>query len=424
MTRRALLALGLACLPAPAQSQPADPALTRALDANLREGKQLIGNAAPLDRAGAGVSGSQFQFSTEKGDTEASLAIKFDLDRYVPEETREEGVYRLSSLSLVITATAPVSSDENATSFGLFSGDNLVSGSRLKLALTRTSSRQKDGGYAVAPMIALKRACAAQELSTWVGTDAKKQALADQYKAAFDSQFASLDDIATMDIEMANVLPKKPGLDGVGSYISLKCGRTKALADLKGYDPELAKRADHAAFVQSPLTFMGLDGSFGRDSYKTLDRPGFKVNEVRKNSWQVAAYWGLIGADLNWSLRARGSYGVRYEAPDEVELCRTVTGSANQECIKAPDGSPQRKKAGLASVEGRLRVQIVDGQMIAFAPQVTYDIEGKEFGAELPIYLAPDEKGKLSGGLKIAYASKQDDVAIGLFIGVPFSIFY
>ena len=61
---------------------------------------------------------------------------------------------------------------------------------------------------------------------------------------------------------------------------------------------------------------------------------------------------------------------------------------------------------------------------VAFAPQVTYRFEDNNVGVEVPIYLVPDKDGKLSGGMKAVYNSKGDEFAVGLFVGVPFSIFY
>ncbi len=177
-------------------------------------------------------------------------------------------------------------------------------------------------------------------------------------------------------------------------------------------------------FAGRPTTFVGIDGTFGRNAYNHLDRTAFKLQETPKNSWEIAAYYGKIDANLNWSLRARAVYGQSYEVADEVQICRTVTGSTDQDCIKGPDGLPTRKRSGLASVEGRYRFAITEQQIIAFAPQVTYNFETRDVGVEVPIYLSQDANGKLSGGLKLAYTSKKDDFGIGVFVGVPFSVFF
>ena len=83
-----------------------------------------------------------------------------------------------------------------------------------------------------------------------------------------------------------------------------------------------------------------------------------------------------------------------------------------------------RQRSGLVSVEARKLVTVNGYTQIAVAPQITYKTEDKNIGIEVPIYLVPDKKGKLSGGIKAVYNSKGDEFAAGLFIGVPFSIFY
>jgi hypothetical protein len=194
------------------------------------------------------------------------------------------------------------------------------------------------------------------------------------------------------------------------------------LADTFDSSGGLRRDLEKVVFVRTPLKFMGLDGSYGRDDFKALDRAAFKVSDTGRNSWEVGAYWGLIGPDIDWSFRARATYGAAYEAADSVEVCRPV-GSA-QECIEGPDGLPSRKESGLFSIEGRKVFDLAENQRFAIAPQLTYDIKDEELRAELPIYLSPDADGKLSGGIKLAYSSKGGDFGVGLFIGVPFSIFF
>ncbi|MFZ1367373.1 hypothetical protein, partial [Sphingorhabdus sp.] len=60
----------------------------------------------------------------------------------------------------------------------------------------------------------------------------------------------------------------------------------------------------------------------------------------------------------------------------------------------------------------------------------SYDIENKAFAVDVPLYLFPDNKGALKGGVRFGYTNTKDalgkrdgDFQLGLFFGVPFSIF-
>jgi hypothetical protein len=107
-----------------------------------------------------------------------------------------------------------------------------------------------------------------------------------------------------------------------------------------------------------------------------------------------------------------------------VTTCWGSSSTRRDKCIKGPDGAPLRQRSGVFSLEARKLVKVSKGTQIAIAPQLTYKTAEKNVGVEVPIYLVPDKDGKLSGGIKAVYNSKGDEFAVGLFVGVPFSIFY
>ena len=89
-----------------------------------------------------------------------------------------------------------------------------------------------------------------------------------------------------------------------------------------------------------------------------------------------------------------------------------------------PGGPPVSVENGLISVESRHRFVFGKDQHIGLAPQATYRLEDDSFSLELPVYLTPDKNGNLNGGIKFGYNTKDDDVAVGLFVGVPFSTLF
>jgi hypothetical protein len=66
----------------------------------------------------------------------------------------------------------------------------------------------------------------------------------------------------------------------------------------------------------------------------------------------------------------------------------------------------------------------------AIAPQFSYDLVGDAYGVDVPFYLVGDGKGKLRGGFRLGYTNQKkadggrdDDISLGVFLGVPFSVF-
>ena len=65
----------------------------------------------------------------------------------------------------------------------------------------------------------------------------------------------------------------------------------------------------------------------------------------------------------------------------------------------------------------------------ATASSTTIDVTSGEYSIGAPVYLVTDGDGKLRGGVQGTYTNKKDkdgkrkgDFALGLFIGVPFTI--
>ncbi|MBD8548851.1 hypothetical protein [Sphingomonas sp. CFBP 8760] len=61
---------------------------------------------------------------------------------------------------------------------------------------------------------------------------------------------------------------------------------------------------------------------------------------------------------------------------------------------------------------------------------MSYDTSNDILSLDVPVYIARDDAGQLRGGLRAIYTDRPDptggrtdDLSIGIFIGVPFSIF-
>jgi len=399
------------------------------LIAQKKDGERLVGAGGPLQRASGGLSASAFQFSSEQGESEATLSLAFNLDTNDPKESdQNSGFFNVSSLTATLQATAPLGQSDGVSK--LFDGDSLVNGSKIKFAIHRTATSLGSGrGHKEFARIAYK-SCVAKAVGVWIRDqheDANSYNVANAYGNQFNQNLKETPD----DSGQLTLRRLDDGNSEVAAFAVKQCqpGRNNAdgvkdLTDLVGKYTGNLVEFERSFFDRKPVSFMGIDASLGRDSYTILDRTAFTTSKSSKNSWEVGAYYGLIAHDISWSARARVVYGKSFKSPDEVQICRTITGSTDQECLSGPDGPPTSEKTALASFELRHLVKLNSNQKVGFAPQITYDFDDKDFGIEVPVYLAPDKDGKLSGGLKFAYSSKDDDFGIGLFVGVPFSIFF
>lgn len=417
------------------EQAPFDPAAQRHYESVMgeatkqtnEEAGRVLSDGSPNSRAVAGFSATNLQFTSEGGETSASVAFSIEIEGYQAPK-KKDGYYSLGTTRLSVVGSVPI--EKGGTEADLFKGDSFVSGSKLKLSLTRVTTKVGSGEGAGPYVAAAYQKCVTTQANKWASLQedpSSAQSTADQFSGQFTDSLAW----RGSNVNFAGQMEQAATRGDVGKFVATACRpgnqpgqprNTGELVSSYGENPEEFR----LRFIpkNAKLTFWGFDASMGRDDVSYLDRTAFKLEAKPRTTWEVAAYYGYINSDLTFSLRGRAVYGQSYKDQDEAEICRTVSIPAGDECIKGPDGEPLRQRTGLISVEARKLVTVREGTQIAFAPQVTYRIEDKNLGIEVPIYLAPDEGGKLTGGIKAVYNSKGDEFAVGLFVGVPFSIFY
>lgn len=411
----------------------------KALNSEMDAATHKVLDGAPNDRAASGFRTESLQFSSKQGETDLSLAVSFDLGTYDRSrvENPRANFFSVSRTRVGLVATLPI--DKNNAVQRLFSGDSLVSGSKLKLSVTRFSTSI---GLGSAEANEAARKSQGDAYTACIGDFRSKQAgiAADQaHSKLLDVTTTEINIFATadpaneraapFDLTFRNLSNGDAFAKSVAAFCYADAYNTNGIHNSGSLVKKYASDsyADfRSAYIanNAKLSFMGIDASFGREDHTYLDRAAFKLPSVPRTSWEAGAYYGQINSNLTFSWRIRGVYGQTYKDNDEAPLCRTVSIPAGTECIKGPDGAPLRQRTGLFSVEARKLVTVSDGTQIAIAPQITYKTKDSNIGVEVPVYLVPDEKGKLSGGLKAVYNSKGDEFAVGVFVGVPFSIFY
>jgi hypothetical protein len=403
-------------------------------------GERLMSAGSPPDRAMAGTAEPKFTFSSEDGDNAVSLSFSFDLNRQTPVPDNESSpenpatFYRVTQHKLSVVATAPV--DEETSLSSLFAGDSLVSGTKVKLSWSRLSNTLGDGKGAGAFLNVAYQRCVSDQSGEWLrlhrnGGDAYSTYLADISASAADvvGEYKTPRGYAVA-LRSANRNAQNSP-DSIARFVYAACAAT----DLEGHrfrEPGALLReyaADsYAQFAsrfiddRSWFDFIGLDASVGQDDYQYLDRALFETPKAKKTSWEVAAYGGFINWNSTFAIRGRAVYGRGWKLPEDGEACEPVGDPPEEKCLTGPDGPPEKVETGLLSVETRHLLVLDDQHSIALAPQVTYRFEDDAIGVEVPVYLAPNENGELTGGLKFAYSSKGDEFGIGVFVGVPFKM--
>lgn len=448
--------------PTAALTQTADPASVRAADQATKEavedetnrGARLLSSGAPNDRAVSGFSEANAQITSEDGEDRLSVAFGIDLEsaRAKPSATKA-GFYTFTRTKIGIVASAPI--DDDKIKAGLVSGDSLVDGTKVKLSITRFSNELGDGDTAFVYQNAAFDRCIREAIGEWKSSLASDRREAGErpaqaYLAATSDLTAKLAlspkngsyvvdlinvrtaDAATASAAARDTTERAAAADdtALAAEVEKQCSPYSPNRRFASTAALVTRYGDVAAFKRaffsnrSNLLFFGADASLGSKDYEYLDRTAFALAKASKTSWEVGVYGGFFNSDLTFSLRGRAVYGSMIKEGDEAKICHAVPGEAEEHCVTGADGKPVRKKTGLLSLETRHVLSVTGKTKIALAPQFTYRFDDDEYGAELPIYLAPDENGKLNGGFKLAYASKEDEFSIGLFVGVPFSIFY
>jgi hypothetical protein len=402
-----------------------------AVDQNEAAGA-LMSRGSPNDRAMAGFSWPTVDVSSEDGETEVSLAFSFDIGSTAPRKIDPAGdgpvFYKVTRSKLSLVASAPIDPDADLSS--LFRGDSLIKGKKVKLAYMNLSNRLGNGAGALKFVPPAYEACVSTQTNEWLSQkgneDKGPQARAFIAAAKANALEQHSGELEGSEYEVA--LENLAGQYGtLGTFVYQRCAPTGD--DGHRYGDEAQLVAENSRFgsefasrfydERSTLLFWGFDASVGQEDYKYLDRALFDTPEVNKTSWEGGAYIGLVNWTATFSARLRGVYGRTWKLPEDGEACETVGDPPTGQCLTGPDGPPEKVDAGLVSLEARHLFKLDDTRTIALAPQITYNTEDDVVGVEVPVYLAPDKDGKLTGGLKFAWTSKDNEFGIGVFVGMP-----
>lgn len=139
-----------------------------------------------------------------------------------------------------------------------------------------------------------------------------------------------------------------------------------------------------------------------------------------------AIKWGY-GASLGYTLilpksvfLAGVSYEQAYKGGKDTQICSPIGTTGSLMCQNAALLAPAKKEDEIVSVEYRT---IIPWRIpIALAPRVQFSLKQSQFGVKLPIYVAPDPKHVLDGGIAFAW-TEEDHFGVSIFVSKAFKFF-
>lgn len=184
--------------------------------------------------------------------------------------------------------------------------------------------------------------------------------------------------------------------------------------------------------LPSSIWYYGAGFTGNQASYKYLDRATFAVKKEDHFGFGGTLFGGVLLNRGQTSIGGSFDYRRSHKERDPITLCQLVAGTAQTQCLTAPDGSPKRGTQAILGLEFRhaFPVDVGSYTSLAIAPKFSADVDNDAYSLAFPIYFADDGTGKLRGGIRGVYLNKQaatggreEDFTLGLFVGVPFSVF-
>ncbi len=362
---------GVPAAPAVVRAPPTPPAADAAQTVSRTLDQGVTVAPATNDRVLKGP-GSTVEFSATKGATQVSLAISSS--RSVPSSASHSWA-RDHGWSL--TLAAPLSKGDDSTSLATL--DALASGASLKFQLNGFAYKTAEGAETPQASAITQRArdaCLAKKAADGLSND--------ECKASFVTD----------------------------SFIEQY--------DKSEYDAFIA------LFYPPSLAFAyGVEGGVGYNRYTYLDPATAKSLSASKVPFSAKVFVSVLPYTSLSSVTGAFEYSYAYKEAKSSTLCPAPTGPITQ-CPTGPVGAPSQDNAYVLSLEYRRIFQtpaLFFTHQIGVSAQVSHDFASGVTGVDVPIYLAPDAKGNLLGGLRLGYTSDKNAVSVGVFVGSTFSIF-
>jgi hypothetical protein len=165
---------------------------------------------------------------------------------------------------------------------------------------------------------------------------------------------------------------------------------------------------------------MTTDLSLGERSFSFLDATTLTAGKKSGSSYAISASVGklILGEhDIYWGLGYSDERS--FKAGDKMQLCQPIGTDGALRCSEAVLGEPKREHKKIVFTELRTLLS----ERFGLRPRINYESEDSVLGYQLQVYFIPNGDKALTGGLDFGYRDDDNDFTVGLFVGVPFSVF-
>jgi hypothetical protein len=164
-----------------------------------------------------------------------------------------------------------------------------------------------------------------------------------------------------------------------------------------------------------------LHSAIGYDKYTWYDDATLakaKQSRVSFSAGGAFTFFPVVRSSLTFD----ASYDHSFKAEDTEVACLIPSTPGLVKCVSGALAAPGKEDKLIGSAQFRTILPVSDEGLIkriGLAPRFEYDALSNEIAADLPVYLIPDDKGKLTGGFHLGYTTK-DKVVFGIFFGAAF----
>jgi hypothetical protein len=153
----------------------------------------------------------------------------------------------------------------------------------------------------------------------------------------------------------------------------------------------------------------------GHNDYTYYDPARLTKHTDDEVSWGAGVFAGILTGNAYYA--AGIDYQRAYKGARSGVACPLPSdGEEVVLCVNGALGAPSVGERHLLSAEGRWRL----GER-AIGVRAIHDFKNGVSGIDMPIYLFPDEKGFLTGGLRLGWTNEEQFYA-AIFVGVPFKL--
>jgi len=169
---------------------------------------------------------------------------------------------------------------------------------------------------------------------------------------------------------------------------------------------------------------LGFEGNVGRKTHNFIDPALLKADDDKHTPFGVKVFGSLLPARSISTFTVSLNYLETWEDEKTKIVCPTAVTGPSVTCLNGALGPPTEKHKLIQGVEWRGLIPLNKDWLIpnlGVSAQLLKDYKSDEWSLDVPIYFAPDDKGKLIGGVRFGYTSEEDEFRAGVFIGAPFS---